>query len=234
MPDAYTRKARIAPAVLVGVPGGALLIAGAISPENVIRVGGVFLGAIGIVVAILVRDAGRNAQPALWAAWGGPPTTSRLRWRSGNPEPAVQRLHEHVEVATGERLPDAASEAADPDEADRRYEEAVGVLRGRTRKADEFPLVAAENADYGFRRNAYGVRSYGIAAALVGVVVSIAFAVLGSGATTTRVDRWVPASVVSALCLGFWLLIVKPEWVYLAAENYADRLLEAADAVARS
>ncbi len=232
MPDAYTRKARIAPAVLVGVPGGALLIAGAISPENVVRAVGVFLGAIGIVVAILVRDAGRSAQPGLWAAWGGPPTTSRLRWGSGAPESAVQRLHERVEDATGERLPDVASETADPDEADRRYEEAVGVLRERTRKADEFPLVAAENADYGFRRNAYGVRPYGIAAALVGMVVSAASAVLGSGATT--VDRWVPAAIVCALCLGFWLVVVRPEWVRRAAENYADRLLEAADGAGRS
>jgi hypothetical protein len=49
-----------------------------------------------------------------------------------------------------------------------------------------------------------------------------------------EVDRWVPAAVVSALCLGFWLPVVKPEWVYLAAENYADRLLEAADLVSWS
>jgi hypothetical protein len=234
MPDAYTRKARIAPAVLVGVPGGALLIAGAISPENLVRAVGVFLGAIGIVVAILVRDAGRKAQPKLWESWGGPPTTSRLRWRSGAPEAAMRRLHARVGAATGEELPDAASEEADPAEADRRYEEAVGLLRERTRKADDSPLVAAENADYGFRRNSYGVRSYGIAAALVGTLVSIALAVLGSEAMTTRLDRWVPAAIVCALCFGFWLLIVSPDWVRRAAENYADRLLEAADSVART
>jgi hypothetical protein len=34
--------------------------------------------------------------------------------------------------------------------------------------------------------------------------------------------------------IGFWLLIVKPERVRRAAENYADRLLETADVVARS
>jgi hypothetical protein len=199
MPDAYTRKARIAPAVMVGVPAGALLIGGAVSPENVVRAVGVFLGAIGIVVAILVRDAGRNAQLQLREAWGGPPTTSRLRWRSGAPDAAVQRLHERMEAATGERLPDAASEEVDPVEADRQYEEAVRILRGRTRKADEFPLVAAENADYGFRRNAYGVRLYGAAVAVVGLLVSIAFTALGSGATTTRLDRWVPAAIICAL-----------------------------------
>ena len=81
MPDAYTRKARIAPAALVGVPGGALLIAGAISPDTVLRAIGVFLGALGILVAVLIRDAGRAVQPRLWEGWGGPPTTSRLRPR---------------------------------------------------------------------------------------------------------------------------------------------------------
>lgn len=71
MPDAYTRKARIAPAALVGVPGGALLIAGAISPDTVLRAIGVFLGALGILVAVLIRDAGRSVQPRLWEDWAG-------------------------------------------------------------------------------------------------------------------------------------------------------------------
>jgi hypothetical protein len=59
-----------------------------------------------------------------------------------------------VKVRVG--WPDPASQVADPAEADRRYDEAVGILRRRSRRADEFPLVAAENAVYGFRRNAYG------------------------------------------------------------------------------
>jgi hypothetical protein len=232
MPDAYTRKARIAPAILVAVPGGAVLIAGAISPETVLRAVGVFLGAIGIVVAILVRDAGRAAQPRLWAAWGGPPTTSRLRWSSGAPEAAVRRLHERVESATHEPLPDAATEAGDPAEADRRYEEAVAVLREKTRDPATFPLVAAENADYGFRRNAYGVRWIGATVALVGMIASVAFAVLGSGSSATRVQRWLPAAVVCGLCLIFWLAVVRSTWVRRAAENYADRLLGAIDVLA--
>ncbi len=231
MPDAYTRKARIAPAVLVGVPGGALLIAGAISPQTVLRAVGVFLGALGIVAAMLVRDAGRAAQPGLWAMWGGPPTTSRLRWSSSAAEPAIRRLHERVESVTHEPLPDAASEGAEPAEADRLYEEAVGVLRERTRDPSAFPLVAAENAEYGFRRNAYGMRTVGAAFALVGMLVSVAFAVLGSGSSVTRVERWVPAAVACGLCLIFWRTVVKPEWVRRAADNYADRLLGAIDAL---
>jgi hypothetical protein len=229
MPDAYTRKARIAPAALVGVPGGALLIAGAISPDTVLRAIGVFLGALGILVAVLIRDAGRSVQPRLWEDWGGPPTTSRLRWGGDGPAAAIQRLHARVEAATGEQLPDAAAEAADQAEADRIYEEAVGVLRERTRDAATFPLVAAENADYGFRRNCLGVRPAGITVAGAGLVAGVLFAAVGSGSATTRLDRWVPAAVVCALCLGFWLLTVKPEWVKRAAENYADRLLGATD-----
>ena len=38
----------------------------------------------GIVVCGLVRAAGRRLEPALWASWGGAPTTRRLRFREDN------------------------------------------------------------------------------------------------------------------------------------------------------
>ncbi len=228
--DAYNRRARIAPAILLGVPPAALLVAGAISPETVLRTVGIFLGAIGVLVAIFVRGAGRRIQPRLWESWGGPPTLARLRWRNSTSVPAMARLHERVEAATGETLPDEAEEAADPDEADCRYDEAVTVLRELTR-IDAFPLVAAENADYGFRRNTLGLRPLGVGFSAAGVVVAIAFALLGPGSSPAR---WFGAAAVCLLCLLFWLMVVTPGWVRRAAENYADRLLGAADSLKRS
>lgn len=233
MPDAYTRKARIAPAVLLAIPAAALLVAGAISPETVLRVVGVFLGAIGILIAVLVREAGRRIQPRLWESWGGPPTMIRLRWRDGGVAAAVARLHQRIEAVTGEALPDEQAEAEDPDEADRRYDEVVGVLRERTRDATVFPLVAAENADYGFRRNTLGLRSLGIAFSVLGMLVGVAFIALGSG-SSSRTSHWVPAAGVCGLCLIFWLAVVNDGWVRKAAENYADRLLGAVDSLTRS
>ncbi len=226
MPDAYTRKARLAPAVLVGIPGVALVVAGAVSPDTVLRALGLCLGALGILVAIFVRDLGRRIQPALWQSWGGPPAQARLRWTGGE-SAAVDRLHRRVEAVTGEPLPDQITETADPKDADRRYEDAIAVLRERTRNGDTFPLVAAENADYGFRRNTFGLRPFGIAVSLIGFVASIVFLVVGSG--SSRVPQWVAATVVCAIWALFWVFVVNGEWVRKAANNYADRLLGAVD-----
>jgi hypothetical protein len=233
MPDAYVRRARIAPAALVGVPGAALLIAGAASPQTALRIAGVFLGSVGIVVAILVRDAGRRIQPRLWESWGGSPTQRRLRWRDGGSEAVVDRLHKRVEAATGEALPDAEAEARDPDDANRRYDDAIGVLRERTRSAEAFPLVAAENADYGFRRNCLGVGAIGPSTSLIGFVVSLVLLLFGHGDFGARAIRWCPAAAVCVFTAIFWWLIVREVWVRTAADNYADRLLGAVDALGR-
>jgi hypothetical protein len=234
MPDAYTRKARIAPAVLLAIPPAALLVAGAVSPEVALRAVGVFLGAVGILIAVLVRDAGRRIQPRLWQAWGGPPTVARLRWHGSGSVAAIARLHHRLETVTGEPLPDEQAEAANSDEADRRYDEAVGVLRERTRDAKAFPLVAAENADYGFRRNTLGLRPLGTALSVLGLLVSIAFVFLAPGALSSRAKHWGPAGGVCALCLIFWLAVANDAWVRRAADNYADRLLGAVDSLISS
>lgn len=233
MPDPYVRRARLAPAVLLAVPGIAFVVAGAVSPAMAARIVGIVLGAVGIVIAIVVRDRGRQLQPSLWRSWGGPPAQRRLRWTGGDPSDVVERLHQRVEAATGEQLPDAEAEARDPDFADRRYDDAVGVLREATRNREEFPLVFEENVDYGFRRNTLGLRSSGITTSVVGLVVAVLLLVIGSGALSGRAARWGPVAGICGLALLFWCLIVTPRWVRTAAENYADRLFGAAASLAR-
>lgn len=73
------------------------------------------------------------------------------------PHAVVLRWHRQLEALTEDPLPDEATEAADWDGADVFYDIAIGVLRERTRNPGTFPLVAAENAGYGFRaiRSAY-------------------------------------------------------------------------------
>src|SRR6266508_3308648 len=84
--DAYTRRARLAPALLAAIPALAVLGASALSPETTVRLLGVALGAIGLAVCGLVRDHGRQIEPDLWASWGGNPTLRRLRWRGAEDE----------------------------------------------------------------------------------------------------------------------------------------------------
>ena len=235
MPDAYTRRARIAPALLVGIPGAALLGASALSPEAALRAAGIVSGAIlGAVeswwlCSYVTRGAGFN--PGCGRARGGPPAQARLRWRDGGPRPAVARLHRRIEAVTGEPLPTQTAESADPDNAERQYDDAIGVLKERTRSADAFPLLAAENADYGFRRNTLGLRPLGLAVSLRRFRVSIAFLLLGHGELGSRADRWAPAAGACALSALFWWHVVRDGGVRNAANNYADRLLGAVDSL---
>lgn len=224
--DSYSRTARLAPAVLAALPAIAILLAGVTSTSALLRVAGFLGGCVGLAVVALVRDRGRHVQESLWRAWGGAPTTRRLRWREGATAD-VAALHARVARASGLTLPDAQAEERDPDGADARYDEAVEVLRELTRDRNRFNLVFAENVNYGWRRNCYGLRPAAIAIAVVALVVSACVIVFAGGTFHHRAARWAPAFGVSLAVLLWWTLVVTEGWVRKAAELYADRLFEA-------
>ena len=231
MLDSYTRRARIAPASLVALPAVGVLIAGLISPSTLAKISAIAVGGVGLVIAGLVRDRGRAIQDALWRSWGGSPTVQRLRWRDADDPETVRRLHEDVSLVIERPLPDTEDETRDPTVADSAYENAVGVLRERTRDRARFPLVFEENADYGFRRNALGVRWAGVGVAAVGLAIGLAVGIRAEH--QADVLRWATLALLSSACLGFWAIVVTPHWVRRAAERYADRLLGAAHLLRR-
>ncbi|MEV4422476.1 hypothetical protein AB0L40_21240 [Patulibacter sp. NPDC049589] len=177
------------------------------------------LGVVGVVVCGAVRDRGRAIQPTLWRSWGGAPTIRRLRWRDAGGTDAVARLHERLGRVLVDPLPTRDEEQADPAGADRRYDEAVAELRERTREG--FPLVLAENAEYGFRRNTLGLRPIALGLCVAVIATSLLLEL------TTGEVRFV-ASAAWALANGCaWYLRVSDRWVRKAADLYADRLLDA-------
>jgi len=153
----------------------------------------------------------------------------RLRWRDATSLGVVARLHTRVNPLLDEALPDAQNEASDPEEADRRYSDAVAVLRERTRDQTRFPLVFAENVEYGFRRNMLGVRSIGLAVSGLSMVASIIVIVgLVDGGDHAA---WTISLVASAVVGLVWWRLVTPEWVRRASDLYTDRLFEAVDSL---
>jgi hypothetical protein len=230
--DAYTRRARLAPALLAAFPVLTALVASARSPQTTVRLIGLAGGAVGLVVCGMTRDRGRRLEPDLWASWGGSPTLRRLRWHNAPDTDAVHRLHQRLNTLLDEPLPDAAAEASDPDAADGRYDEAVTALRERTRDPARFRLVFAENTEYGFRRNSLGLRPLAIGIATLVLALSLTLAI---GVNSHRAwTRWGVTAAVTAGTLGFWWRIVTPAWVRTAAELYADRLLEALETLRSS
>lgn len=228
MLDAYARRARLAPAVLAGLPALVLLAAGAVAPTRTASIVALVLGALGLVICGAVRDAGRAIQRDLWASWGGPPAVQRLRWHGPDDHDVVARRHAQLAQILGEPLPTEDEEASTPKAADRRYEYAVEALRELTRPTDQYPLVFAENVEYGFRRNCLGLRPVGMGIAVTGLVVS-GLLLLSEGLAA----RFVVPLAAAAMGLVWWRRHVTPSWVRTAAERYAIQLMAATTPLAR-
>jgi hypothetical protein len=97
------------------------------------------------------------------------------------------------------------------------------------RDENQFPLVLRENMAYGFRRNLWGRKPYGIAAAAATLAVS--GGLLVAAAAGQELVPWEGAAFVAgyaAVALLTWIAAITPDWVREAAEAYATRLLESA------
>ncbi len=234
MPDRYMMSARIMPALVVLAPIGAVL-AGLALAKPLTFAGVPLVAALSFLLGDIVRGAGQRAQDRLWTAWGGPPTTRRLRWRElSDPEVMAQR-HRDVSAATGADLPTAEAERSDSELADTQYEHAVERLIDLVAaKPLEHPHVTHELTTYGFRRNLYGCKRAGITTCVVGVASAAAIVMFRDGELGDRLTAAAIPALVSLGLLVTWLVLVRQAWVRKAAEDYADRLWRAAAHIART
>jgi hypothetical protein len=234
--DAYDRGARLAPAYLVFSSAVVFVVALSLGTSALwSKIGGILVACgAPLLAAQWGRSGGRRKQAALFASWGGSPTTALLRFRTGGSEEMVSHRHEIVARATGIELPDRRKEEADPAKADEVYDQAIAALRELTRDEKEFPLVLKENIAYGFRRNLWGRKGYGIAVSVVVLIASAA--VLAAAALRYEVAKWEGAAFAAAFAvvgLAVWLTIITSAWVREAADAYATRLIESAVRVQR-
>jgi hypothetical protein len=225
--DAYERKARLTPGLLAFAP-----IAFAVTtlgfkkfPAVAIAVG--VLSAAGGTYALstLVAHFGRKAQEHLWNIWNGPPTTRFLRTREESANP-VQRdvWRQAIEAATGVRLLSPREEAADPDSADNTIRAAVDQMR-LLGQDPRFPLVAAENTQYGYERNLYGFRWVGRAISLA-CTAALAL-VLVANAQAFSSGALIAGATIDFLFLLAWIFIPSADRVKTAGERYAQQLFQA-------
>jgi hypothetical protein len=229
--DAYDRAARLAPAYLVFLPAVVFVVALSLGTSDWwSKLGGVLVACSAPILAVQWgRSGGRGKQPQLFESWDGPPTTALLRFRSGEDAVTIAHRHDLVERATGTKMPTAAEEMEDPAAADAIYGVGVADLRGLTTDEQEFPLVLKENITYGFRRNLWGRKRYGIAVAVL--VLTACTGLLIAAALEDEVVPWPGAAFAAAFAgvsLLVWLTMITPEWVREAGDAYATRLLESA------
>jgi hypothetical protein len=73
MLDAYSRRARLAPAALAAAPALVLAVSALSALEEQGSIIAFVLTAAAIVICGLVRSLGRRLESDLWKGWGGPP-----------------------------------------------------------------------------------------------------------------------------------------------------------------
>lgn len=232
--DKYTIRARLYPALLVALP---LAVAAFVWAPGDVSAWATLWGLLTLsggsfLLSQLAREPGRRKEPDLFQRWGGKPTTRRLRHRDAKNQTLLERRHRKLKELLGQELPSPEEESADPEAADDIYDACVTLLRERTRDRERFRLVFEENCSYGFRRNLWGLKHWGIATSGIGVAAVTVHLLLGVYLPDRAVtDVTIVAAVVNGLLLVAWLLAITPEWVRGKAEAYAEQLLSASDSI---
>lgn len=227
IPDTYTRRARLQPALLVALPLGLAVLAW--FPDGMIgwaTAWGLIVWSGGTaLIAQIGRDWGKSKEVQLYNSWGGKPTTRMLRHRDAPNKITLERRHNKLQALLPElKIPSPEEEQADPARADEIYDAGTTFLRENTRDQKKFNLVFEENCNYGFRRNLWGMKLLGITTAIIGIAAVIIHIFVNG--TSTPPLAMISGSINLLLLLGWWLWIT-PDWVKTAGEAYAERLLEA-------
>jgi len=231
--DRYTYQARLLPALIAFTPLGFAVAVWFPDETTTWNWLGTLFISLGLAALLsqLGRDRGKRQESWLFQHWGGMPTTKMLSNRlSRLNSVTLKRYHSKLQMLLSElKIPTPSEEAQSPTAANHIYDSCVHFLREKTRDRKQFPLVFAENINFGFRRNLWALKPYGISSALTGIV-SCGFAIN---------HRWhgnpsglllsIAGTAISAALLFLWLVVFNPDWVRIAADAYAERLLGSLD-----
>lgn len=238
--DPYERKARLYPALLALLPilGIAICLYGmGGNPKQSLGALATTFGGAYLLVNI-GRERGKRIEPDLFSLWGGTPTTQLQRHRHHRIDRITkQARHAFLAGKLGVAAPSAATEAANPQEADQFYAAATRWLIEHTRDTRRFPLIFAENVSYGYRRNALGLKPIALTVCLLSVMwVLISQQVLtphGIDRTAiTRITQGGRFSLAISLVMSVvWIFFFTKKTVRTAAFAYADMLLRACSAL---
>ncbi|WP_433051715.1 hypothetical protein [Dactylosporangium sp. CS-033363] len=228
--DDFSRRTRALPGLWAVAPIG---IAGAVlAPKGPQVALFPILVASGFVVllAIVVRNLGRDLEVRLVRDWNGMPTTHMLRHSEAGNLAVFTRRRKALELLYGATLPTKRQEQVNPASADELYVAATRHLINRVRaRKDEFPLVRRELIAYNRARNMLALRPYALV--IVGVAAAIDYYAWNSNGTS---GAWWLVVAAHAVLLGMWLFFVREYWVRQTADTYAERLFEALDLMATS
>ncbi|ABE32713.1 hypothetical protein DR64_2390 [Paraburkholderia xenovorans LB400] len=239
--DRYDRNARLKPALLMLLP--ALVAIVALYHDALGTLGTIVTLASGCGLPFLLADFARSLgvarEPELWKSWGGAPSTQLLRHADSTVDAVSKaRYHSFLAEKISTKFPTPAAEKQNSEKADAVYASATKWLRGATRDEKKFRLLLNDNITYGFRRNAYGLRGFGIAVSaltFLWVCLRHGFAPFVARVreakeieTLFSAGEWM-SLLFALIMLVTWIAFFSKASVRAAAFSYADKLILACE-----
>ena len=228
VPDAYERKARLAPAVLTVIPAIVLVLSLNLPTESwVIKC----LGAGGVGGLLIVgltqfaSTAGNQFGKKFWEKKGGLPTNAWLRRdHKGHATAQKEQWYAAIKRLTG--LDIFVVIETRPDEEDAVINDALNQVRHKLRGKAMAKMLETHNQEYGFARNLAGMRWLLIGIAIIGLAgCGLAWVYHRGSAWGTLVNGLLTAI---DFCFFIWL----PGYVERAGVRYAESFFPALLAVA--
>jgi hypothetical protein len=241
--DPYDRQARLYPALLAVSPLGLATFVVFAPHLSLLGSTAAAVAGCGLLywLAGLARDRGKQLESALFTEWGGKPSIQLLRHRNRVIDKVTKaRIHGLLASRLGVSFPSPGEEEHDPDRADELYASASRWLLEQTPATSRHPLLSAENATYGFRRNMLGMRGIGLAMAALasGWIVIDGTSLLSAESGAVVVDQLRLLPPAHRIALGacavlacLWIWGVSAMRVKLSAFAYGERLVATCEAL---
>ena len=230
--DTYGRKARLQPTLYAILPIPLTLFVWIPSVYNAWGTVVSFAASWGVLTLLtgLTRERGRAAEKRLYSEWGDKPTTIWLRRADPNLDDTTKnRYYSFLErKIEGWIAPTSEEERVDQKLSDGRYDSAVKWLLEHTRNTTDFPLVFKELIAYGFRRNLYGMKKFGVSLCFIAVIINCLLIYFLSPDNTLFFlsVTLIAGSILSVL---IWSFVVTKDWVKDSAYCYSRALLASCD-----
>lgn len=190
------------------------------------------------LLSLLISYRGNQSQEKLVSQWGGMPSTILLRHSDMTIDKYTKdRLHRWLESRISNfTLPNADQETSDPANADDMYKSATDFLRKFTCNKSNHPIVYRDNVAYGFARNLYAIRWFGVTVSALVIGINARFLLRTFGSSTSSpaseltLATGVSALVIASCLLLVFIFIVDNKFVRARGVRYAKSLFETCSA----
>ncbi|MBZ6485056.1 hypothetical protein [Priestia aryabhattai] len=232
--DPYELKARLFPAILALSPLelSACLWYPKLLTIELVGINIIVLFCILFTLTKLSRAAGFKKQKKLLQDWGDFPTTIFLRHGDRTIDYITKRRYHKFlkENVQGIHIPTPEEECESPELYDNHYGSAVNWLRQNTKDKSKYDLVHKDNANYGFSRNALGLKPVGIGFCLISLCLNCLGAYQKYRLTISNIpiQIWL-AVVLSLIIMLIWIFFINKNLVRNLADSYAKTLLATCD-----